>query len=127
MRLSTVILMLSGFLLPLVGCSYKPVRHLASDAALIKAGESTRQDVLRYLGEPDSRRTVASGIEEYVYSEEQKSELANLPWVGRMVGSRSQETVVVTLNGEEVTACEFRLTREDDQEWKKKTKMESLR
>lgn len=127
MRLSTVILMLSCLVLSLVGCSYKPVRHLASDAALIKAGESTRQDVLRYLGEPDSRRAVAPGIEEYMYSEEQKSELANLPWVGKMVGSSSRETVVVTLNGDEVTACEFQLAREDDQEWKKKTKLESVR
>lgn len=125
MRLPTT-LMLACLVLP-AGCSYKPVRHLASDAALIKAGESTRKDVLRYLGEPDNRRAVAPGVEEYVYTEEQKSEIANLPWVGRMIDARSQETVIVTLNGEQVARCEFRLAREDDQKWQKKTELEEVR
>jgi hypothetical protein len=51
-------------LLLLSGCYSKPVRHLASDASLIKAGESTRIDVLQYLGEPNGRRAVGPGIEE---------------------------------------------------------------
>ena len=61
----------AGFILLtlLAGCYSKPVRHLASDASLVRAGESTREDVLRYLGEPDGRRTVAPGVEEYLYHE----------------------------------------------------------
>ena len=52
------------------GCQSKQVRHLASDASLIKPGQSTLQDVQRYLGEPDNRREVGPGVTEYVYYEE---------------------------------------------------------
>ena len=65
-----VLLCLVVSLMLLVGCQSKPVRHLASDAALIKAGTSTRQDVIRLLGEPNGHRTVSAGVEEYIYSED---------------------------------------------------------
>ncbi|MCI5209268.1 MAG: outer membrane protein assembly factor BamE, partial [Candidatus Electrothrix sp. ATG2] len=64
------------------GCSSKPVRHLASDAALVKPGKSTRQDVVRYLGPPDRHRTLSPGVEEYVYYNERKGFLGGLPFVG---------------------------------------------
>ncbi|WP_420207914.1 outer membrane protein assembly factor BamE domain-containing protein [Candidatus Electronema sp. JC] len=109
------------------GCSFKPVRHLASDAALIKPGESTRKDVLRYLGEPDGRRTVGPGVEEYLYSETRKGQLGGLPLVGRLADPASQEMVVVTLNGEQVASCEFRLLKKDDLAWKKDAQWEDVR
>ncbi len=108
------------------GCSFKPVRHLASDAALIKPGESTRKDVLRYLGEPDGRRTVGPGAVEYLYSETRKGQLGGLPLVGRFADPASQEMVVVTLNGEQVTSCEFRLLKKDDLAWKKDAQWEDV-
>ncbi len=109
------------------GCSFKPVRHLASDAALIKPGESTRKDVLHYLGEPDGRRTVGPGTEEYLYAETRKGQLGGLPLVGKLADPASQEMVVVTLNGEQVTACEFRLLKKDDLAWKKDAQWEEVR
>ena len=41
------------------GCYINPVRHLASDAALLKVGESTKEDVLVFLGEPDEQQESA--------------------------------------------------------------------
>lgn len=121
-----IIWMLACLVLP-VGCSYKPVRHLASDAAMIKAGESTRKDVLRYLGEPDGHRAVAPGTEEYFYSENRQGLLGSLPLVGRFVNPASQELIVVTLKDDQVTNCEFRLLQKDDLSWKKDTEWEPVK
>ncbi|MCI5160162.1 MAG: hypothetical protein D3906_17420 [Candidatus Electrothrix sp. AUS1_2] len=101
----------------LIGCSSKPVRHLAPDAALVEPGKSTRQDVLRYLGQPDRRRSVSPGVEEYVYYNEQKGFLAGLPLVGRITDPESYEMIVVTLDKETVTGCDFLLHKEDDKDW----------
>lgn len=113
-----LIVILLFFLALPTACSYKPVRHLASDAALIKAGKSTREDVLRYLGEPDSRRTVGPDAEEYLYAETRKGALGSMPLFGRLVDPASQEQVIVTLKSGLVSNCEFRLLRKDDQSWR---------
>ena len=115
-----------ALLIVLSGCSYKPVRHLASDAALIKAGKSTREDVLRYLGEPDSRRTVGPGEEEYLYAENRKGALGSMPLFGKLVDPASQELVIVTLKGGLVSTCEFRLLRKDDRAWQKDAEWEKV-
>ncbi|MCI5142189.1 MAG: hypothetical protein D3909_10820, partial [Candidatus Electrothrix sp. ATG1] len=101
----------------LAGCSSKPVRHLASDAALVQPGKSTRQDVVRYLGHPDRHRTLSPGVEEYVYYNERKGFLGGLPFVGQMIDPDSYEMILVTLNGDVVTDCEFLLHIDDDQDW----------
>lgn len=97
----TLILLLSG-------CYNKPVRHLASDASLIKAGESTRADVLQYLGEPNGRRTVGTGIEEYVYHEGKRNLLGRTPVIGSMMNDEGYELLIITLTGDLVTGSEFR-------------------
>lgn len=99
------------------GCYSKQVRHLASDASLIKAGESTRQDVLRYLGEPNGHRTVAPGVQEYVYHEDKKNIMGRAPLVGPLVGSEGYEILLITLTGDLVTSSEFRTFRKDDTDW----------
>jgi hypothetical protein len=121
-----IIGMLACLVLP-VGCSYKPVRHLASDAALIKAGESTRKDVLRYLGEPDGRRTVGPETEELLYAESRQGQLGSLPFVGKLADPERQEMVIVILNGDQVTSCEFRLLKKDDLSWKKDAEWEPVK
>ncbi len=99
------------------GCYTKQVRHLASDAALIKPGQSTRQDVLRYLGEPNGHRTVSPGVEEYVYYEDRKGTFGTMPLVGSWIDPEGYEMILVTLDGDLVTGCEFRLFNEADQDW----------
>jgi hypothetical protein len=101
----------------LSGCYTKPVRHLASDAALIKAGQSTRQDVLRYLGEPNGHRSLSPGVEEYVYYEDRKDGVGKMPMVGDWIDPDGYEMILITLDGDLVTSCEFRVFKEDDQAW----------
>jgi hypothetical protein len=99
------------------GCYTKQVRHLASDAALIKPGRSTRQDVLRYLGEPNGHRTVSPGVEEYVYYEDYKGTFGKMPVVGSWIDPEGYEMILITLQGDRVTSCEFRTFNEADQDW----------
>lgn len=115
LRLSIIL----SLLLPvmLVGCYNKPVRHLASDASLIKVGSSTRNDVLTYLGEPDGQRMLEDGREEWVYVEERPTELQRIPVVGRYFDSSGQEKVFIMLNNDIVQSCEFREFGEGEFDW----------
>jgi hypothetical protein len=106
-----------SLLLLLGGCYTKPVRHLASDASLIRTGESTRQEVLRYLGEPDGRRMVAPGIEEFVYAEDRRSLLQRTPLVRSVVDAEVHEILIITLAGDLVSKAEFRTHRKQDRKW----------
>ncbi|MCI5126886.1 MAG: hypothetical protein D3925_20995 [Candidatus Electrothrix sp. AR5] len=99
----------------LVGCSSKPIRHLASDAALVEPGKSTRQDVVRYLGQPDRRRSLSPGVEEYVYYNERKGFFGNLPFAGKLVDPVSYEMILVILDGDMVTDCDFLVHKKDDE------------
>ena len=90
---------------------------MASDAALVEPGKSTRQDVILYLGQPDRRRSLSPGVEEYVYYNERKGFLGGLPLVGNMVDPASYEMIVVTLDGDTVTDCNFLLHKEEDKDW----------
>jgi hypothetical protein len=104
-------------LLLLAGCYSKPVRHLASDASLIKAGASTRQDVLRYLGEPNGHRIVAPGMEELVYFEDKRNLVQRAPVVGSWLDAEGYEMLIITLTGDLVTDSEFRTFRKKDRAW----------
>ncbi|WP_446009495.1 outer membrane protein assembly factor BamE domain-containing protein [Candidatus Electrothrix sp.] len=112
-----VIFLLFAALLFLVGCSSKPVRHLASDAALVKPGISTREDVVRYLGEPDRRRTLSPNMEEYVYYNERKGFLGGLPFIGEQLDPSSYEMILVILDGDTVIDCDFLIHKAGDKDW----------
>ncbi|HER62517.1 MAG TPA: hypothetical protein ENO11_00875 [Desulfobacteraceae bacterium] len=101
-------------LLFLSGCYTKPVRHLASDASLIKSGESTRQEVLQYLGEPNGRRTVGPGVEELVYYEGKRNLLRRSPVIGAMMDDQGYELLIITLTGDLVTNSEFRIFKKGE-------------
>jgi hypothetical protein len=104
-------------LLILAGCSSKPVRHLDSDAALVKTGESTREDVIRYLGTPDRHRSLSPTMEEYVYYNERKGFLGGLPLVGKQLDPSSYEMIQITLDGDLVTDCDFLIHKAGDKDW----------
>ncbi len=120
------IISILAVLLLLVGCSSKPVRHLASDAALVEPGKSTRQDVVRYLGQPDRHRSLSPGVEEYVYYNERKGFFGGLPFVGNLVDPDSYEMILVTLDGDMVTDCDFLVHKEGDGDWATDLSGESL-
>ncbi len=114
----TVFILLFVLLL-LGGCHSKQVRHLASDASLITPGQSTMQDLQKYLGEPDGHRDVAPGVTEYVYYQDRPGFLGNMPVLGSWIGSSGYETIIVTMKDGVVTNTEFRNFSESDHDWVK--------
>lgn len=108
----------------LSGCYNKPVRHLASDAALIQVGVSGREDVLTYLGEPDEQLILEDGAEKWVYTEYERSALKNAPVVGKYFGQPDSGTVTVLIKSNVVTECSYGAQLQDsswtnDFDWQK--------
>lgn len=113
------ILLTTGLLLlVLSGCYNHPVRHLASDVALIKAGETTRQEALALLGEPNSMRQISATTEEWTYFEEDKSLLQKTPVVGGAFSAKGSKTVILILSGNIVTAARYGEYVKDEFDWK---------
>jgi len=101
----------------LSGCSSKQVRHLASDAVLIKPGQSTVKDVQKYLGEPNGQRTVSPGVTEYVYYEDRPGFFGKMPVLGPMAGTAGYEMIIITIDKDVVSNCEFRNFNKSDHKW----------
>ncbi len=104
-------------LFTLSGCYNTPVRHLTSDVALLKVGESTEEDVLIFLGEPDDRQELAEGVEEWFYKNTDMTFLEKAPWVGKHFGTPQYTKVTVTMTSKIVTAVAYSSTDEDDMDW----------
>jgi len=99
------------------GCHNHPVRHLVSDVGLIKAGETTRQEVISLLGDPDSTRMVSATIEEWTYYDEDKSLLQQTPLMGEAFSSKGYNTVVLLLNGDIVSAARYGSYDKNEFDW----------
>ena len=112
--------------LAMAGCYNHPVRHLGSDVGLIKAGETTRQEVLSLLGDPDSTRMVSATTEEWMYQEEDKSLLQQAPVVGGAFSAKGVKTVVLTLNGDIVTAARYGDYSKGEFDWKDDCKWQKI-
>jgi hypothetical protein len=115
MRQALFVLCILLFLLG--GCHSKQVRHLASDAALIKPGQTTMAEVRKYLGEPNGRRDVSAGVAEMGDYEERPGFLGNMPVLGPLAGTDGYEMIVITLQNDLVTECEFRTFNNNDRKW----------
>jgi len=118
MRRFTVLLAAVLLFMALPGCYNHSVRHLTSDVGLIKTGETTRQEALALLGEPDSTRMVSATTEEWAYHEEETSLLQKAPLVGGAFSPQGYKTVVLTLKGDIVTAARFVAYDKDEFDWK---------
>ncbi len=114
-RLIPVLLLI--LLAVLTGCYNKPVRHLASDASLIKVGSSSRNDVLTYLGEPDKQRTHPDGRVEWVYTEEKPSGYQRMPLVGGFFSGDGYDKIYVIFKDDVVQSCQFREFDDDEFDW----------
>ncbi|MDR3629686.1 MAG: hypothetical protein P4L42_05055 [Desulfocapsaceae bacterium] len=114
---------LSGIMLLVIfvlsGCTRYPVRHLASDASLIVIGKSSRNEVLTYLGEPDSERMVSADTAQWVYFEEDKSILQMAPLVGKTFSPSGYKMIVITFKGDLVTDCRYSSYDKDEFDWSK--------
>ena len=105
------------FLLLLTACTGRPVRNLASDAALIKAGQSSRQDVLAYLGDPDEQLQEEGGREQWIYHEKEKSKLKTTPVVGKFFNPKKEETLTVILQGDAVLSSFYGAFAFEQKKW----------
>ncbi len=104
-------------LLLAAGCYSQPVRHLASDATLLSPGQSTVQDMRKYLGEPDGHREISPGVTEYVYNADQPGSLSSMPLIGSMTGSSGYEMLGILVQNDKVIRCEFRSFSKSDRQW----------
>lgn len=109
------IMLLTGAVLSLTGCSSgEYVRHLASDACLIVPRQSTKKDLLAYLGEPDRKLVLPDNSEKWIYYQTKKSLLRKTPYIGDKMGSQTYDTVFVIVDGEVVKNCTYRLLTEEE-------------
>jgi outer membrane protein assembly factor BamE (lipoprotein component of BamABCDE complex) len=104
-------------LLLLVSCTNKPVRHLASDASLIKPGTTTKDDVLTYLGDPDAQQMTSETTERWIYYEETKSGMQNTPYIGNFFNAKGYSRIVVTFDGDNVVDCTYSSHDSDEFDW----------
>ena len=114
-------------ILSLSACSNRPVRHLASDASLIKAGESSRREVLLYLGEPNVVRSIGPETDEMVYYADRTGIVGKTPLIGNAFDEAAYETLIITLEGDLVTNCEFRSYNADDDDWSEDLKWDEVK
>ncbi len=101
------------------GCYNKPVRHLASDVSLLKIGESTQEDVLVYLGDPDDLQELGNGTQKWIYRDQKSGFFEKTPLVGGYVGSPEDRQVEVILQDGIVVERSFTAYDEDDLNWSK--------
>ena len=106
-------------LLFLTSCAGTPVRNLASDAALIKAGETSRRELLNLLGEPDERQIGRDKQETWIYHEKETSWLKSTPVVGRLFSPRKEESLVVSIRDNVVFSARYNSFAYDQQRWNK--------
>lgn len=98
----------------LLGCAKKNVRHLASDVCLVTPEQSTREQVLTYLGTPDEQYEMADGSETWIYYDVKKTMLRDTPYIGEKIGEKKYEMVKVTFDGDIVRTCVYRLLSEEE-------------
>ncbi len=125
-RLFTIPLLL--FMLLGGGCYNPPVQHLASDAALVKIGKSTKKDVLLLLGEPNAQQQIGEGVEEWVYYEEELSMMQRTPFVGDMFEPKGYTMIRIVLENDLVKSCDYsgyeagESNWSDDYSWQQESK-----
>ena len=110
--ISTFVLALS-----LTACSGVPTRHLVSDVAMIQVGQTSREEVVKLMGDPDSKRMVSEGTEEWIYYEEARATMQNAPFVGGMFDPDGYHMVVITLSGDTVSLCRYSGYDDDEFDW----------
>lgn len=101
----------------LSGCYITPVRHLASDIALVQVGQSTREDVLVFLGDPDEQQVMENGVEKWLYIQTKKSTAEKTPFLGKYFGTPEVNRVVVTFTDGIVTDSVFSSNDKDEFDW----------
>lgn len=99
----------------MLGCSTGvKVRHLSSDVCLVVPESTTRQEVIAFLGQPDSQWVNSDKVEIWTYRTIRKSFLRKMPFFGKSLGSVDYEVVTVTFTGDQVRTCYYRNLNEQE-------------
>lgn len=114
---SVLLFVLLFSLLGLSGCSSTPTRHLVSDVAMISAGSTSRQEVLKLMGDPDSKRMLNADTEEWVYYEERAATIDGTPLFSEFFDPEGYEMVMITFTGDIVKTCHYRGHDDDEFDW----------
>ena len=101
----------------LSGCYVNPVRHLAADIALVQVGQSTREEVLIFLGDPDEQQVLENGTEKWLYTQATKSGFEKTPLLGKYLGTPEVNRAVISFTNGIVTGSVFSSNDEDDLDW----------
>lgn len=109
------IMLLAAF--SLSGCYITPVRHLAADIALVQVGQSTREDVLIFLGDPDEQQVLGDGVEKWLYMQTKLSTVEKTPLVGKYFGAPEVNRVLITFTNGIVSDSVFSSSDKDELDW----------
>jgi len=101
------------------------VRHLASDASLIVPLQTTRKEVLNYLGPPDYQLKLANSIE-WIYFQGNKSLLRKTPYIGYKFGREDYDLLEIFLQDSVVQSRVYRLFNERQFKQFKKNKLKAV-
>lgn len=101
----------------LSGCYITPVRHLASDVALLQVGKTTSEEVVVFLGEADEQKDLGDGAQKWLYRDKSVGILQRTPFFGSKLGSPEIRQVVISLKNGIVSACDYSYSDEDDMGW----------
>ena len=99
------------------GCYNTPVRHLAADVALLKVGQTTGEDVVVFLGEPDERQELAAGVEKWIYFDKKMTVWEKTPVIGKRIGAPEYKLAMVTITNNIVTEVVYTSYDRDDLDW----------
>ena len=101
----------------LSGCYITPVRHLAADIALVQVGQSTREDVLIFLGDPDEQQVLENGVEKWLYVQTKASTVEKTPFLGKYFGTPEVNRVLITFINGIATDSVFSSNDKDELDW----------
>jgi outer membrane protein assembly factor BamE (lipoprotein component of BamABCDE complex) len=93
------------FIFFLYSCATKPGPNLASKASLIHPKQTTKAEVLQFLGPPVQIFTFPDGKEEWYYYYRVRNFWEKIPIVRSYKGQDYTEVLKVVIKGEEVIDC----------------------
>jgi hypothetical protein len=103
----------------LASCAGQPVRNLASDATLIKPGQTSGPELIRLIGEPDERQAGSGNEETWIYREKETSWLRTAPVTSRLFKPRKEQTLTVIVRDNVVFSARYGALAYDQPRWDK--------
>ncbi|MFZ5994015.1 MAG: hypothetical protein ACOYU4_03370 [Thermodesulfobacteriota bacterium] len=91
----------------LLACSGPSVKYYASDACLVKKGETTKKDIMALFGRPSSVENRPDGSECWYYNNEKKDLMGKIPYLGEKLSKKEIETIKIEFAGEVVSNCYY--------------------